>query len=118
MSNTFQISGRKIRDARLKAGLTQNQLAHAIKTSERNIVRWETNANDPRMEYVAAIAQATEHDVSFFLGDEPDESDDDAEAALFAAAPLSRDEFALYGALTARIVGAQARGVERSRASA
>lgn len=78
MSNTFQVSGQKIRDARLRAGLTQNQLAHAIKTSERNIVRWETDANDPRMEYVAAIAQATGNEVSFFLGDD----DDDAEARL------------------------------------
>lgn len=80
MANGFQVSGQKIRTARLRAGLTQNQLAHAIKTSERNIVRWETNANDPRMEHVAAIAQATGNEVSFFLGAE--DGDDDAEDRL------------------------------------
>ena len=74
------VLGARIRQARLRAGLTQAELARATKTSERNIVRWETSANAPRMESVAAIARATGHSLDDFLGDEDDEE----------AAPLGR----------------------------
>lgn len=33
------------------------QLARAVGVSERNVVRWETGRNQPRAEYVFAIAE-------------------------------------------------------------
>jgi transcriptional regulator with XRE-family HTH domain len=53
--------------------MTQAALARAINTSERNIVRWETGKNPPRVSTVAALAEATGHSVEYFLGDEDDE---------------------------------------------
>lgn len=74
------VNGNRIRDARLKAGMTQTDLAHAIHTSDRNIARWESGQNQPRVSSVALIAEATGHDIDFFLtGSE--EAEDDEEAA-------------------------------------
>lgn len=81
-----KVVGERIRQARLKAGMTQVQLARAINTSERNVVRWESGRNAPRVEHLVAIAKATDHDTSFFLED--DESDDEE-----ADPPMSLDEF-------------------------
>lgn len=67
----------RIRQARHEAGMSQADLARAVGTSERNIVRWEGAKNSPRFEYVAAIARATGQDVSFFEGDGgPDENEE------------------------------------------
>ena len=84
-STSLRVNGHRIREARLAAGMSQGQLARAINTSERNIVRWETSKNQPRVESVAAIAEATGRDVDFFLtvngadsGDDDDEEDDEA----------------------------------------
>lgn len=83
------VNGARIRDARLKAGMTQTDLAHAIRTSDRNIARWEAGQNQPRVSSVALIAAATGHDIDFFLtGSE--EADDDEEAA---RSVLTLDEY-------------------------
>lgn len=74
------VNGSRIRDARLSAGLSQSQLARVIRTSERNIARWENSQNQPRISSVAAIAQATGRDIDFFLTGSS-EADDDEEAA-------------------------------------
>jgi transcriptional regulator with XRE-family HTH domain len=80
MSAVARIDGSRIRQARLSAGMTQNALARAINTTERNIARWETSANQPRISSVAAIAHATGHSIDYFLtpngGDEEDEESD------------------------------------------
>lgn len=81
------VDGTRIRDARLTAGLTQSELARSIRTSERNIVRWETGQNQPRVSSVALIAKATGHDLDFFLTGSS-EADDDEEAAA-----LTLDEY-------------------------
>jgi transcriptional regulator with XRE-family HTH domain len=77
MATAHQVSGPKIREARLRAGLTQAQLARAVSTSERNIVRWENAQNAPRMEAVAAIAEATGRDLEDFLVADSSEADDE-----------------------------------------
>lgn len=76
MTATTRVSGKKIRQARLAAGLTQSQLARAVDTSERNIVRWETERNAPRMTHLAGIAQATGKDVDHFLAEDDAEEED------------------------------------------
>lgn len=79
MATTVRVQGSRIREARLSAGLSQGQLARRINTSERNIVRWETSKNQPRVESVAAIAEATGRDVDFFLTVSVPAADDDDE---------------------------------------
>lgn len=74
------VNGSRIREARLTAGMTQAQLARAIVSTERNIIRWENNQNQPRIESVAAIAKATGRDLDFFLTGSS-EADDEEEAA-------------------------------------
>lgn len=74
------VNGNRIRDARLAAGMTQAQLARAIESTERNIIRWENSQNQPRIESVAAIAKATGREIDFFLTGST-EGDDEEEAA-------------------------------------
>jgi transcriptional regulator with XRE-family HTH domain len=78
---TVRVNGSRIREARLVAGMTQAQLSRAISTSEKNIARWETSQNQPRISSVAAIAKATGHDIDFFLTGTED-ADEDEEAAV------------------------------------
>lgn len=79
MALTF--SPQRLRKARLRKSWSQADLAYALKTSEKNVGRWERGENVPRMEAVAAIAVATGHALEFFLVD-GDAEDDDQEAAL------------------------------------
>jgi transcriptional regulator with XRE-family HTH domain len=67
----------RIRQARLGADLSQDGLARKAGTSARNVARWETGRNEPRPHFVAAIAQATGKDLSFFFT-EDDASDEEA----------------------------------------
>lgn len=85
-----RVSGERIRQARLSAGMTQTQLAHAISTAEKNVSRWENNDNEPRVSMVSAIAQATGRDLDFFLV-ESDEADDEEIAALPPTRSLAGD---------------------------
>lgn len=105
MSVANDTQGRRIRAARLSAGFTQAQLARAVQTSERNIVRWENDRNAPRFEHVTAIARATGKDVEFFTPS-TDGEDDDEEAA--RVAPFDRESIldVLIGALQAAKVAA------------
>ena len=102
--------GARIRLARLKAGMTQNQLARAIETSDRNVQRWESGDNEPRAAQVRRIAIATSTTIDELLAD-----DEDAEAAKQMLADLSRDEYALYGQLTARILRHRSEQPERGK---
>ena len=62
-----RFSGERIRQARFDCGMTQAQLARAAGTRERNIVRWEREQNQPRLENVLAIAEATGKPLDFFV---------------------------------------------------
>lgn len=94
------MNGERIYQARLKAGMSRVQLANAIKTSERNIQRWESGRNQPRVSSVALIAQATGHDLEFFLAADADE---DEEAASMS---VSRDEYLFLETLTKSLTAA------------
>lgn len=63
---SYMFDRAKMKQARLAAGLTQDQLAWHALTSQRNIVRWEQGHNVPRPAAVARIAEATGHPVEFF----------------------------------------------------
>lgn len=79
---TQRFSPAKIREARHSAGMTQAALAMAISTRERNIIRWENNQHAPRFHHVAAIAEATGKDISFFLESTSEDESAEEEDAL------------------------------------
>lgn len=94
--------GTRIRAARHAKGWTQSQLATAIGTRERNIIRWENDQHEPRAQHVAAIAEATGKDVAFFFEkDEPGAEDDSEAADPMAQLP------ALFATLIDRLVDAK-----------
>jgi transcriptional regulator with XRE-family HTH domain len=96
MTKATRVNGSKIRKARLASGMSQAQLARKIGSTEKNISRWENTQNQPRLESVAAIAQATGRDIDFFLTASAE--DDDEESA-----PLTSSEMDLYLTLHARL---------------
>jgi len=63
--------------------MTQADLARAISTTEKNISRWESGQNQPRVASIVAIATATGQDLDFFLTGSA-EAEDDEEAAMAA----------------------------------
>lgn len=77
--------------------MTQSQLARAIETSERNIQRWESGQNAPRVEMLARIAKATNTDTSVFLADDESGDEDDDED------PALREAFSLFVDLMGRL---------------
>ena len=76
------VNGKQIVAARLTAGMSQVQLARAIGSTEKNISRWENGQNQPRLSSVVAIANATGHDIDFFLTGSTEGEDDEEAAAL------------------------------------
>lgn len=79
----MKVSGKRIQQARLAAGLTQAQLARLADTSERNVVRWENNQNVPRMKHLLAVARATGNGLEAFLSpDDAAEEEEDATSRL------------------------------------
>lgn len=69
-------SAARIRAARHGAGMTQAQLARSIGVSERNIVRWEQGQHTPRIEHLAAVAEATGHTLDSLYGSDSDDEDE------------------------------------------
>lgn len=82
MQFAVRVDGSKIKEARLEVGMSQAQLARAIGTSENNIGRWESSQNQPRIESIAAIANATGHDIDFFLTGSTEAEEDEEAASL------------------------------------
>ena len=61
--------GRRIKEARIKRGLTQEQLAEKLNLSSDHISVLERGAKPPRFETFIAIANALETDANFLLSD-------------------------------------------------
>ena len=51
-------TGKKIKEAREKAGLTQSQLAEAVGTTSQNISQYERGLRKPKYETLLKIAKA------------------------------------------------------------
>lgn len=65
--------------------MSQMQLARAVGVSERNVVRWETGRNQPRLEHLLGIAEACGVHVLSLLEDSDGGSED----------PVTREQKAL-----------------------
>lgn len=66
--------GFKIRQARLEARLTLDQLAERTGTSRQHLIKLEKGVHTPRGRMLHAIAQATGKPVEFFDADDEEES--------------------------------------------
>lgn len=73
--------GERVKDARLRKGLSQDKFAAALGTSRQNVIRWEKNKNHPSPRYVALIAGVTGRDPFEFTDEavsvDCDDDDDD-----------------------------------------
>jgi transcriptional regulator with XRE-family HTH domain len=67
-------SAQIIREARLKAGLTQAELAERLRRDRAQIARWETGGQEPSFENLRAVVEAC----GFVLRVEIAEREDDA----------------------------------------
>ena len=83
--------GAKLKEARLAAGFTQDQLAWESKSSQRNIVRWERGHNQPRPSSVQRLADSTGRPVEFFYSQAAVQDMSGVEDALMGALRLLVD---------------------------
>lgn len=67
-------SAQIIREARLKAGLTQAELAERLRRDRAQVARWETGGQEPSFENLRAVVEAC----GFVLRVEIAEREDDA----------------------------------------
>lgn len=77
--------GKRIRWARKRAGLSQENLALAVGTSRRHVIRWENDSHAPGPVYRERIAEATGQEAEMFSDGDEEEEDADLAADLYAA---------------------------------
>ena len=83
------LSGDIIRDARLRAGLSQTELGERVGRDRTQIARWERHAVAPSLETLRELVQACGYDLSLRL--EPlDRSDDDVLRSALLLSPQER----------------------------
>ena len=83
------LSGDIIRDARLRAGLSQTELGQRVGRDRTQIARWERHAVAPSLETLRELVQACGYDLSLRL--EPlDRSDDEVLRAALMLSPQER----------------------------
>ena len=58
----------RLKELREEQGLTQNDVAEAIKTSRTNIGRWEKGENEPAASFVIQLANFFECSTDYLLG--------------------------------------------------
>lgn len=56
-----------IRTLRKALGMTQQELADAVKVSRPAVVYWEQGKQQPRIKHIPALAKALKCDISVFL---------------------------------------------------
>lgn len=60
----------KIYEARKKAGLSQEELAHTLGVTRQAVSKWETGKSVPDTENIRALAAALAVSADYFLGEE------------------------------------------------
>src|SRR4051812_5444620 len=69
-----EIIGRRVRTARLSAGLSHDALGVKVGTSRQHLIKLEKGMHLPRPEMLTKIAEATGKDESFFTEDDEEDS--------------------------------------------
>ena len=83
------ISGELLREARLRAGLTQRELASRARTSQSAVARWEAGEVVPSFERLRELVRACRLELTVGLADYDDSYDEWILAALDLS-PLER----------------------------
>jgi len=65
--NCGMVSGDLIKEARLRAGLTQSELGARLDKSQSVIARWERDDVSPSLETVREVVRACGLDLTFFM---------------------------------------------------
>ena len=65
--NEHMISGDLIKEARLRAGLTQTELGERLGKAQSVIARWERDDVSPSLETVRDVVRACGFDLTFFM---------------------------------------------------
>lgn len=60
--------GKRIKQARELAGLTQERLAEIIGVSRTAVVRWESGETDPTIDHLIAMTKVLKVSADFLLG--------------------------------------------------
>src|SRR3954454_6997505 len=68
-----------IREARLKADLTQTQLAERLGRERAQVARWEVGGQEPSFENVVAVVEACGFVLDFQIAERDEDPDLDAE---------------------------------------
>jgi hypothetical protein len=63
----FMVSGDLIKEARLRAGLTQSELGARLDKSQSVIARWERDDVSPSLETLREVVRACGLDLTFFM---------------------------------------------------
>lgn len=80
-----------IREARLKAGLTQAELAERLRRDRAQVARWETGGQEPSFENLRAVVDACGFVLRVEIADREDDEALDAElTATLQQAPQQR----------------------------
>jgi transcriptional regulator with XRE-family HTH domain len=68
-----------IREARLKAGLTQSELADRLRRDRAQVARWETGGQEPSFENLRAVVEACGFALRVAIAERDDDEALDAE---------------------------------------
>jgi transcriptional regulator with XRE-family HTH domain len=79
MSRYGKQIGKRIRSARVAAGLTQREVAEALKLSHVGFGDIERGKNEPSLQYLEHLSRILGKPVTWFLGIETELADDEAE---------------------------------------
>lgn len=72
-------SAQIIREARLKAGLTQAELAERLRRDRAQVARWETGGQEPSFENLRAVVEACGFVLKLEIAEREDDEALDAE---------------------------------------
>lgn len=61
--------GKRIKEARLRTGMSQQQLADVVGVSDKTISAYEVGRVDPPLESLEKLSNATLHPIAYFIGD-------------------------------------------------
>ena len=98
----------RIKEARISANLTQEQLAKKLGISNTTLSGYEVGAHDPKSNLLVSIAQICNTSVDYLLGLDPEnvqnDQPDDCQV-MVSAGPDEQELISIYRELTAHAQG-------------
>lgn len=73
---------RKISLARKNAGLSQKDLSHKLKISDKTVSSYEVGRAEPTIETLKKISEVTQHPLHYFVGNTSEQSQAEIKAKL------------------------------------